>query len=76
MSPIVAAACATTRSETPAASAAGGPPPAVAATPAGAGEANLRAVLAMPHRSDKNRARDQYRHPVATLSFSPSWIRT
>jgi predicted methyltransferase len=32
-------------------------------------EAKLRSVLAMPHRSDAERARDQYRHPVETLSF-------
>ncbi len=39
--------------------------PAAAADPA----AKLRTVLAMAHRSEKNRARDQYRHPVETLSF-------
>jgi predicted methyltransferase len=29
----------------------------------------VRPVLAMPHRSDANRARDKYRHPVETLNF-------
>lgn len=29
----------------------------------------LEAVLAMPHRSEENRARDRYRHPVETLTF-------
>jgi predicted methyltransferase len=64
----VAASCATTRSETPAAAAPGAPTPAVASPPADR-EAKLRAVLALPHRSEKNRARDQYRHPIETLSF-------
>jgi predicted methyltransferase len=32
-------------------------------------EAKLRAILAMPHRTEANRHRDQYRHPVETLSF-------
>lgn len=54
------------------------PPPAAgaaaAASPAAAksspdAEAKLRTVLAMPHRSEPNRNRDQYRHPVETLSF-------
>jgi predicted methyltransferase len=29
----------------------------------------LEQAVAAPHRSDANRARDQYRHPVETLSF-------
>lgn len=29
----------------------------------------LAQVIAGPHRSDKNKARDQYRHPKATLEF-------
>jgi predicted methyltransferase len=41
-----------------------------AATPtSGNTEAELRAILAMPHRSEANRARDKYRHPIETLSF-------
>lgn len=32
-------------------------------------ESKLKAVLAGPHRSAANRARDQYRHPVETLKF-------
>jgi predicted methyltransferase len=31
--------------------------------------AKLTAVLAAPHRSEKNRARDVYRHPAETLGF-------
>ncbi len=31
--------------------------------------AKLKEVLAAPHRSEKNRARDIYRHPLETLSF-------
>jgi predicted methyltransferase len=31
--------------------------------------AKIQAVLAMPHRSEANRARDKYRHPVETLGF-------
>lgn len=34
-----------------------------------ADEAALRAVIASPHRSDANKARDTYRHPMETLSF-------
>jgi predicted methyltransferase len=29
----------------------------------------LTAILAMPHRTDEERHRDQYRHPVETLTF-------
>ncbi len=32
-------------------------------------ESRIADVLAMPHRSEANRARDQYRHPAETLSF-------
>lgn len=39
------------------------------ANAAASGETTLAAVLAMPHRSEKNRARDQYRHPTETLDF-------
>jgi predicted methyltransferase len=42
-------------------------PAPAAASPDSA--AKLRAVLAMPHRSEANRQRDQYRHPVETLGF-------
>jgi predicted methyltransferase len=69
LSPVVAASCATTRSETPAAPAAGAPTPAAASAPAGADANKLRAILAMPHRDEKARHRDQYRHPIETLSF-------
>src|SRR6478736_9990440 len=31
--------------------------------------AAMDAALAAPHRSDRNRARDQYRHPKQTLEF-------
>jgi len=60
--------CATQRSDAPAA-----PGPTTNAAPPAAASADtetrLRAVLAMPHRSEANRHRDQYRHPVETLSF-------
>jgi predicted methyltransferase len=64
--PGLALACATTNSAAPAA------PPAPAAAPAApASDASekLQAALALPHRSEKNRARDVYRHPRETLSF-------
>ncbi len=32
-------------------------------------ESRIADVLAMPHRSEANRARDKYRHPAETLSF-------
>jgi predicted methyltransferase len=42
----------------------------VIAAPAGASaDAKLRAILAMPHRTDPERQRDQYRHPAETLGF-------
>jgi predicted methyltransferase len=51
-------------------------PPAGASTTASAApaspadtEAKLRAILAMPHRTEVTRHRDQYRHPVETLGF-------
>lgn len=31
--------------------------------------AKLQGILASPHRSEANRARDQYRHPLETLGF-------
>lgn len=36
---------------------------------AGAETSALRALIESPHRSEANRARDQYRHPEATLNF-------
>jgi predicted methyltransferase len=45
-------------------------PPATAAAPtADATTAKLTTVLAGSHRSEKNRARDVYRHPAETLTF-------
>lgn len=35
----------------------------------GAQQAGLAAAVAAPHRSEANRARDQYRHPAETLAF-------
>jgi predicted methyltransferase len=50
--------------------------PAMAATPmdsskvsASGFESRLQDVLKMPHRSEANRARDKYRHPLETLTF-------
>jgi predicted methyltransferase len=45
--------------------------PALAANPAmdAATEAKLKTLLAGPQRSDANKARDQYRHPLETLKF-------
>ncbi len=62
----LALSCATAKPSSPAASAAPAPAP-MAAT--GDVAAKLRAVLAMPHRPEKDRARDQFRHPIETLSF-------
>ena len=42
---------------------------AVLAVPALAATADWSAILAGPQRSEANRARDQYRHPVETLTF-------
>jgi len=41
----------------------------LAAAPAFAEDAALAAVLAGDHRSEANKARDQYRHPLETLEF-------
>jgi predicted methyltransferase len=44
--------------------------------PGAATEARLREILAMPHRTDEERARDVHRHPVETLTFfgiQPDW---
>jgi len=64
-----ALSCATTKNAD-APTAANPTPPATttAAAPVDSG-AKLQTVLAMPHRSEANRHRDQYRHPVETLSF-------
>jgi predicted methyltransferase len=43
--------------------------PAAAATDGAATEARLREILAMPHRTEAERARDVHRHPVETLAF-------
>ena len=43
--------------------------PAAATAAATDPTAQIQAVLAMPHRSEPNRARDKYRHPVETLTF-------
>lgn len=37
--------------------------------PDASAEANLRSILTGEHRSDANKARDPYRHPVETLTF-------
>ena len=66
--PLVVGSCATQHADAPAA--ATPTPPATANAAASPDtEAKLRSVLAMPHRSEANRHRDQYRHPVETLSF-------
>ncbi|QYE35193.1 methyltransferase [Polymorphobacter sp. PAMC 29334] len=39
------------------------------AAPAVAAPADMAAILAGPQRSEANKARDQYRHPVETLKF-------
>jgi predicted methyltransferase len=46
-------------------------PAAIVAGPVGAAtnDAKLQAILAMPHREDADRQRDQYRHPIQTLNF-------
>ncbi len=53
------------------ASACGQPIPADSAvtTKTQSDEAAIRAAVALPHRSEQNRKRDVYRHPVETLSF-------
>lgn len=50
-------------------SAASDPAANSAANPAERTAAKVQAALAGSHRSDKNRARDQWRHPAETLSF-------
>jgi predicted methyltransferase len=44
-------------------------PPATANAAPAESSAKLQSVLAMPHRSEANRQRDKYRHPVETLGF-------
>src|SRR4051812_48133227 len=63
-----AASCATQHADAPGSANATPPATATAAAPAQT-EAKLRTVLAMPHRSEADRHRDQYRHPVETLAF-------
>lgn len=74
MAPAFALACATTKDAAPAAPSAAAPanPASTSAAPASPGSdatEKLRAALALPHRSEKNRARDVYRHPLETLTF-------
>lgn len=56
----------------PAATAAQTPAATPAATTEGEAkgfESQLQSILAMPHRSEENKARDMYRHPAETLGF-------
>jgi predicted methyltransferase len=55
--------------EAPEAPAVAEPAPAAAAPDTAATEARLREILAMPHRTEAERARDVHRHPVETLAF-------
>jgi predicted methyltransferase len=71
---LAVAACATTNGNNTAPPAGGTPaaepaPPAPPPPAASDIEGKLRTVLAMPHRSEANKARDKYRHPIETLSF-------
>jgi predicted methyltransferase len=45
------------------------PPPSAAAAPDAATDAKLQQALASPVRTDKEKARDVYRHPRETLGF-------
>jgi hypothetical protein len=45
------------------------PPDVATTTKAQSPQAAIRAAVAMPHRSEANRKRDVYRHPIETLSF-------
>jgi predicted methyltransferase len=63
-----ALSCATQHADAPASATSTPPASTTAAAPADT-EAKLRLVLALPHRSDANRKRDQYRHPAETLAF-------
>jgi predicted methyltransferase len=63
------ASCATSHSDAPAPAASANPAAPTASSAPADTEAKLRAVLAMPHRPEASRHRDQYRHPVETLSF-------
>jgi len=45
------------------------PPPSAAAAPDAATDAKLQQALAAPARTDKEKARDVYRHPRETLGF-------
>jgi predicted methyltransferase len=70
---LAAGSCATQTGGSPQASAAAAPgtaaPPAATPPTAANTDEKLRAILAMSHRSDANRQRDRYRHPVETLGF-------
>jgi predicted methyltransferase len=65
------AACATNGNTQPPGTTPPAAEPAPPTAPAAGGDigAKITTVLAMPHRSDANKARDKYRHPVETLSF-------
>ncbi len=60
-----------TRTEPPVAAAVGEPPTSTSSFEAEAGDSDttLVAAIAGTHRSDANRARDVYRHPLQTLEF-------
>jgi predicted methyltransferase len=45
------------------------PPDVAKSTTMQSDEAAIRTAVAMPHRSEDNRKRDVYRHPIETLSF-------
>jgi predicted methyltransferase len=45
------------------------PPDVATTTKVQSDEAAIRSAVAMPHRSEANRKRDVYRHPIETLSF-------
>jgi predicted methyltransferase len=68
---VAASSCATQNSANqPGAPATPGSAPTTAsAAPGGDSAVKLQGVLAMPHRSEANRARDKYRHPQETLGF-------
>ena len=45
------------------------PPDVATTTTMQSDEAAIRSAAAMPHRSDANKKRDVYRHPIETLAF-------
>jgi predicted methyltransferase len=69
---LAASSCATSSPTPPPATAGAEPSPAAPAPAAPASAdigAKLRTILALPHRTEAEKKRDQYRHPVETLSF-------